>query len=74
MKSNLKHLFVTIITGAALSLGAVGCKEKSEVEKAADSLNDAAKQVGKSMDKTADAVKDAAKDVKKEVEKAVEKK
>lgn len=74
MKPNVNHLFITVFTGAALCLGAVGCKEKSESEKAADALNDTAKQAGKAMEKSADAIKDAAKEVKKEAEKAIEKK
>ena len=74
MKSNLKHLLVSFITGVVLCVGASGCKEKSESEKAADALKDAADHAGKAAEKTADAVKDAAKDIKKEAEKAVEKK
>ena len=70
MKSTMKHLLITVLTGSALVFGAAGCKEKSESEKAADALKDAVDKTAKAAEKSAEAVKDAAKDVKKEAEKA----
>lgn len=74
MKSNIKYLFVSLFAGAALCVGVAGCSEKTESEKAADAMKDAANQAGKAAEKVGEAAKEAGKAVEKAAEKAVEKK
>ena len=65
----MKHFqrIISLLTAiTALSLGGVGCKEKTESEKAMDAINDAAK-------KTGDAVKDAAQKTEAAAKEAVKK-
>lgn len=63
MYPSLKLCSLTVLTASSLFLA--GCKEKSPLEKAADSVGDAAEKAAdatkEAAEKTADAIKDATK-------------
>ena len=71
MKSIKTPFVLTLIAALALTVGAIGCKEKTTSEKAADAMGDAKDALKDAANKTGEAIKDGAKATKDAVTNAV---